>query len=66
MENDFKEWDGSYQKQPYSVLLKSDEVVICYPNAGTFTELDGSNRIFRKDEIKGIKTMTWEELWDLP
>jgi len=53
MENDFKLWDGSYDKTWYDIRLPSGEVLTCWPNAGCMMSMDGSGRTWLpKDNIE--------------
>lgn len=49
MLEDFKVWDGEYEKEFYDVRLPSGEIILCWPNSGVMNSLDGSGRVFRFD-----------------
>lgn len=53
--------DIAYSKCPHDVLLKSGEVVHCWPNAGRFVEMETS-RSWGFDEVEAIRrgAYPWE------
>ena len=44
-----------YEKQYYAVLLKTGEVVLCWPNAGLMNALDDSDRCFKTEDVSEYK-----------
>lgn len=49
--NEFKPWDGEYNKQFYDVLLPNGDILkACWPNAGKMVSMDGSGRMWSVDD----------------
>jgi hypothetical protein len=51
MNNQFKKWNGDYEKEFYDIKLPSGEVVLCcWPNAGKMCENGGERRKFTPED----------------
>jgi hypothetical protein len=54
-----------YEKCFYKVTLKNgEEVVDCWPNAGRFVAMDGTDRTFWKEDIESYRKMTQKESYE--
>lgn len=58
----WSEFTGQVLTTPCNIRLKSDDIIEnCFLKDGRFLEIDGTGRTFKKDDVKFILTLTWEQ-----